>query len=444
VGVDEQGNPTGLALVTHVKGDYSPSGGPGGAFSDSLQYIPAGTDTSAPGLNTNGGLRFLGDQGQVPDPNTDYLSDNHFWYGNRDVLITRMNVDTWCPRDKYVPKEQPTINGWYPYVVPLPMQDFDITTDDIDLHRDAGQPSLQLCRGEVRFKRDVTLSDKDPLNLVLMDLGWSTIKRGMYTAQGKLAQPGQVSGKLGRGNWVTWPMELGDATVFALDDDFAVNASVDKDGKQGGRPSFGYALGPRTFHQGDVFRYQFLMLRWPVGSRRDDRLDAKVAAALNLGAPGTGVQMTAMRGQVLGSQATLDLQAKNGAFVGTLKPMNIGMRVPVRVKGLNPNWTIAAWRPGMTQLMPFGVDPEGWAWTSLDPVTDAGPVFLGNVVQCSEPELIVRVLQRTNGGWDIEVNNPLDRVVDCTIKATPGGPLASQWRWGGRLAAGAEMTTEIR
>ena len=444
-GVDEQGNPTGLGLVTHVKGAYTPAGGPGGTFIEAWEYVPSGTDTSFPGLNLSGGLRLLSDAGQVPGSNVNLLSDNHFWYANRDVLITRMDVDSCCPLDKYVPQEQPTINGWYPYVTPEPTEDFDLTHDDLDLHRDAGQPSLQLCRGEVRFKRDVTLSDKDPLNVVIIDVGWNTIKQGVYSVQGKLAQPGRIAGKLGRGNWVTWPAELGDATVFALDNDFAVNVAVNKDGTQNGRPALGYALGQRTFHAGDVYRYSFLLMRWPVGARMEDRLDAKLATALNLAAPGGarsgGVQMTATRGRVVSDQVTLDLEAKTGAFVGTLKPLNVGMRVPVRVTGLNPNWTIAAWRPGMTQLMPFGVDPAGWAWTSLDPVSDAGQVFLGNVVLCSDPGLIVRVLQRTGGGWDVVVNNPLDHPVHFTVKPMPGGPITGHWAWSGLLAPGEESKT---
>ncbi len=422
-GVNEQGYPTGLGLVTHVKGAFSPAGGPGGTFSEALDYVPSGTDTSLPGLNLFGGVRFAGATGPVPDPNVSFMSDSHFWYANRDVLITRMNVDSYALWDKYVPKEQPTINGWYPYVETQPTEDFDITHDDIDLHRDAGQPSLQLCRGEVRFKRDVTLTDQDPLNLVLMEVGWNTIKQGMYTVQGKLAQPGRVAGKLGKGNWVTWPADLGTATIYALEDDFAVNAAVDKDGNQDGRPAFGYALGQREFHKGDVLRYRFLLMRWPVGTTMADRLDAKVAAALNLAAPGLGVNLTAEQGKVLATQVTQDLQADGSAFRGTLRPENVGMRVPVRVKGLSPNWTIAVWHPGLTELMPFGLDPEGWAWTSLDPVADAGPIFLGNVVTCERSGIILRVLQHTGGGWDLVAHNPLEQALTFTVKGAPGGPL---------------------
>lgn len=423
-GVDRQGYPTGLGLVTHVKGAFSPAGGPGGTFSEALDYVPTGTDTSLPGLNLFGGVRFLTAAGPVPGPNVYLNSDSHFWYANRDVLITRLAADSYAELDKYVPKEQPTINGWYPYVLTQPTEDIDIVHDDLDFHRDAGQPSLQLCRGEVRFKRDVTLTDQDPLNLVLMELGWNTVKQGMYTREGRLAQPGRLTGKLGKGNWLTWPADLGTATLFALDDDFAVSAAVDQEGKQDGRPAFGYALGNRTFRKGDVFHYRFLLMRWPVGTTMEDQLDAKVASALNLSGPGTGFSLAPRQGQILATQVVHDLEATDGAFLGTLPARDLGMRVPVRVRGLNPNWTIAAWRPGQTQLMPFGLDPDGWAWTSLDPVADAGPIFLGNVVSCEWPGIILRVMDHTGGGWDLVAHNPLEQTLTFTVRGLPGGPVA--------------------
>ncbi len=423
-GVTRAGSPTGLGLVTHVKGAFTPAGGPGGTFSEAWDYVPSGTDTSLPGLNLFGGVRFVSDQGPVPHPNVCLMSDSHFWYANRDVLITRMAVDTYAEWDKYVPKEQPTINGWYPYVLTKPTEDMDIVHDDIDLHRDAGEPSLQLCRGEVRFKRDVTLSDRAPLNLVLMELGWNTVKQGMYTKNGKVPEPGSVTGKLGTGNWLTWPADLGSATVFALDPHFAVDAAVDQDGKQNGRPAFGYALGKRTFRKGDVFRYEFLLMRWPVGTTMEDRLDAKVAAALNLTRPGTGARLDATRGQVLGTRGVMDLEGRDGVFQGTLAKMNLGMRLPLRVHGLNENWTIAVWRPGMNLLMPIGLDPAGWAWTSLDPVADAGPIFLGNVLTCEAHAVILRLFQRTGGGWEIVAHNPTEQTVKTTVRGTAGGPVA--------------------
>jgi len=147
--------------------------------------------------------------------------------------------------------------------------------------------------------------------------------------------------------------------------------AVDAKGLQNGRPTFGYALGSRTFKKGDVYRYQFLLMRWPVGSKMEDRLDAKVQAALNLARPDSGAKLTAATGTVNNTQVMLDLTAKDGVFRGTLAKADYGMRIPVRIRGLNPNWSAGVWRPGQALFRPVGNDPDGFAWTSLDPASGA-------------------------------------------------------------------------
>ncbi|HEY3396035.1 MAG TPA: hypothetical protein VGM19_00100 [Armatimonadota bacterium] len=423
-GMTANGSPTGLGLVTHVKGAWQQGGGPGGSFAEAMDYIPSGTDTSFPSLNLFAQMSFATDKGRLPAANVDLMSDNHFWYANRDLLVHRMNVDTWADLDKYVPKEQPTINGWYPYVLTAPMQDFTVQADDMDFHRDSGQPAFQMCRGQVTFKHAVTLNDKEMISVLLSSLGWNSVKEGMYMATGKLAEPGSFSGKLGKGNYISWPAALGNGTIFALDDDFAVTAAVDATGKQNGMPNFGYSLGKRSFRAGEVFKYSYLIMRWPVGTTMADRLDAKAQVALNLARADSGAHIAPQWGRVLGTQFVQSLEARDHSFRGVLAKGDFGMRIPVRVTGLNENWTAAVWQAQAQLLEPFGNDPEGWAWTSVDPVTQAGPIFLGNVLTCNESGVLLRLLQRTNGGWDVIAHNPLGRTVNVRVRGTEGGPAA--------------------
>ncbi len=64
-------------------------------------------------------------------------------------------------------------------------------------------PALQLCRGEVRFKRPVTLAATETVNLVLGQGGDGVVRHGLYTAQGQVAQSGKLAGALGKGNFLT-------------------------------------------------------------------------------------------------------------------------------------------------------------------------------------------------------------------------------------------------
>ncbi len=426
-GVDAQGDPVGVGIVTHPKSVFCPAGGPGVSHTEGAMYIPYGTDTSAPGLGIFGETTFTTAQGPSPAPNMHLVPDFRFLYGNRDMMIQRMAVDRWADTNKYNKdwyQYNGWISGWGPYFRTGPTPDFDIVADDLDFHHDLGQPAFQLCRGEIRFKREVTLSDTPGLNLTLGQLGWQTVQNGAYTAAGRLPQPGRLQASLGRGGYFTWPGDWGHGTIFALDDALFVNCALnDQGGSDRMRPAFGYALGARTFRPGDVFRYQFLIMRWPVGSTMADRLDAKVAAGLNLTDSDRGVRMTARQGTVTGTQFVLDLQAQGHVFRGELSESDLPCALPVRVAGLNENWTAGKWHRGVEVFAPIALDPDGFAWLQLDPVKDAGEIFLGNVLTCGNPAILLRAFQRSDGQWEILAHNPTDKAARLTVQGTPGGPL---------------------
>lgn len=440
-GVDAQGNPVGIGIVTHPKSVFCPAGGPGASHTEAALYIPYGTDTSAPGLGIFGEATFATTEGPSPAPNMHLVPDFAFRYGNRDMMIQRLDVRQWADSDKYNKdwyEYSGWISGWGPYFATQPTPDFDIIADDIDFHHDLGQPAFQLCRGEIRFKREVTLTDAPGLNLTLGQLGWQTLTQGAYTAEGRLPQPGKLQAPLGRGNYFTWPGAWSHGTIFALDDGLFVNCTLNAEGGSDRmRPAFGYALGGRTFQPGDTFRYQFLIMRWPVGATMEDRLDARIAEALNLAAPDSGARLTAKQGQVLGTQFLLDLQAQDYVFRGTLSGGSPLCDIPVRIAGLNENWTAGVWHRGVEVLVPVAVDPDGLAWLQLDPVQDAGEVFLGNLLTCGNRDVLLRAFQRSDRQWEILAHNPTDRPVTITVRGTAGGPL-SRVRRELSLAAGEE------
>ncbi|MHB9025476.1 MAG: hypothetical protein ACYC7E_15120 [Armatimonadota bacterium] len=431
MGVDAKGNPGGIGLVTHPKSTYSPGGGPGASHAEGLLYIAHGTDTSAPGLGLRGELSLIGADAVRLADHMYLVADVHFRYGTRDMLMQRQVVDRWADLKKYTREYYGYggwLTGWGPYFKTDPTPDFDIIQDDIDFHHDPGQPAFQLSRGEVRFKREVTLSEKTVINLVLGKMGWGTVKYGMSTATGPLPQPGKLEARLGKGNYLSWQGDWGHGTLFALDDDFAAHAALDAAGKQAGMmPTYGYSLGLRTFKPGETFTYQFLIMRWPVGSKMDDRLDLRVQRALNLTGQETGVRWVTTQGAVVSTQFIQDLtvDAKKYAFRGTLVGGEPGLRTPVRVSGLNPNWTAGLWRAGLPVFAPVGVDPDGKAWLSVDPKADGGSeLFIGNLLVCDQPGIILRAFQRNDGGWDLVAHNPTNTGHIGLVRGAAGGPLA--------------------
>ncbi|MHB9131795.1 MAG: hypothetical protein ACYDBB_11990 [Armatimonadota bacterium] len=441
--VDNDGSVFYYGISTRVKSSFQAIDGPGAGGYDMYRYVPWGTDTSAPAVGTQGQVRlFTADGKQLPDADEWYTSRVQMPYGTRDVMVERLTATRVVHFKDYVPKFQPTINGWYPYTKNTDLQAFTLVHEDADFHRDAAEPAFQWNTGTIAFKQDVTLSSKEPLNILLANFNTNTPTDKAYTNIGELPKNYSVI-KLGKGGYLTWGGQMGNVTGYSLDDDLTLR--VYYDGKKV-IPSFGYNFAGRQFKQGEQFRYQTLIMRWPTGVPLSDRLDAKVASVLNLADSKPGYSVTAKRGKVVGTQFILDLQAQDGVFDGQISRVFFGVRMPVRISGLNPRWTAAAWQKGVADQILAPLVPRAAgepAYLTLDLEKEAGDLFIGNLVTCDQPALWLRVLQRADGGFDLVAHNPGEAAVTTTITGIAGGPLEG-WKQAVQLAPGEEKRMKVK
>jgi hypothetical protein len=438
---DDDGNVVYAGVGTRVKSSFQGIDGPAAGGGDMWRYVPWGTDTSAPAVGTQGQVRLYTIDGkQVPDAGEWYTSRVQMPYGTRDIMIERLNATRVVRFGDYVYKYMHAINGWYPYTKNADLAAISLIHEDADLHRDAGKPALQWNAGTITFKQDVTLTDKGGLNILLSNFNTNTQMSLAYTAAGELAKGNNVI-KLGKGGYLTYGAPMGNVTIFALDDDLTVNAPYD--GKRV-VPSFGYSFPGRKFAAGSTFSYGMLIMRWPTGVPLSDRLDLKVAAALNLVDRTPSYTVTPRQGTVAGTQLFLSLKAENGAFAGSISRAFLNMRLPVRISGLNPRWTAAVWRTGVADQVLAPLVPrkeDNLAYFSLDLDREAGDLFIGNLATCDQPALWLRVLQRTDGGFDLVAHNPGDAAVSTTLKGA--GPLAG-WTQAVQLAPGEEKRFKVK
>jgi hypothetical protein len=439
-GVDKQGNAYGIGIGTHVKDQFSSAGGPGVSSSDACSYIPWGTDTSSPGLGIKGTLELTTTAGRIPAQNQVLFPDLYFQYATRDVIQTRLATSRFADLKKYGPDKYGMgyISGWGPYLKSEPLEEIEVVSDDIDFHRNADEPALQLCRGVIRFKKDVTMAGGQAINLLLGRMSGGG-KGELLVSTGATPKPGKVEGKLGKGGYLTWGYDFGNGTLISFDDNFDVSTAADAAGKMTGNLTFGYALGDRTFKKGDTLSYQFIIMLWPMGKPVSDRLDTKLLSTLNIASPKSGFTLSADCGKVIEPGFVTTLEAEGGVFMGTLKNISADIRIPVRIKGLNPNWTAGVWTGKPCVFGPIGNDRDGYAWTSLDPVADAGKLFIGNIVSCGENTVILRAFQLLDGGWRITAHNPGEKAIKTQVKGTDGGPLTGHTRQAS-LAPGEEQS----
>ena len=437
LGTDEAGNVFTIGIGTRVKSSFQGIDGPGTDGMDMWRYVPWGTDTSAPAVGLLGDPRLYTDDGTLPTDKEWYTSRVTMPYASRDIMFERLTATRLVNWQDYVPKHQPTINGWYPFTKNHDTTAFDLVHDDVEFHRIAGVPALQWSTGTMTFKQDVTLSAKQPLNVFLARVNSNMLPPYAYTSAGEVGIGTNRVLALGRGGFITWPGKMGHVTVFALDDDFAVHVTSDATRVW---LDLGYNFPGRKFSKGEKFTYQLVTMRWPSGMPLSDRLDVRVAAALNLADRGPAYTVAATRGQVKATQLFLDLQADKGVFAGSVNRAWLGTRIPARLWGLNHRWTACVWRPDVPAqiLAPLAPQTDDQAaYFSLDLEKEPGALFVGSVVTCDQPSVWIRVLQRSDGAFDVVVHNPGEQALTVNLQGETGGPLAG-WKQTVQLVPGAE------
>jgi len=165
----------------------------------------------------------------------------------------------------------------------------------------------------------------------------------------------------------------------------------------------------------------------------------------------TGLEVK--RGRMVASDAKrpmvgglLEIAAADGAVTVSASksatPVNVPL--PVRIGGLNPNWSagvflhhgyaLGNYGKGTNRYRAAGVDRDGHAYTALfTDHADRTEITIGHPVVCDDDRLFIQVTPRDDRGakdsWHVSVNNPTDSAVETVCRssfAMPGLELADQ------------------
>jgi hypothetical protein len=442
IGVTDNGQPAKFGIGTQVRLQFSPSYGPGSSGADEVAFIPYATDTASPTLQTKGVFRLLGKGVDFPSAGNDLIPEMSF-HCNRDVRISRKIVQHSADANYWI-KPQPNkesrighdyFSAWGGYFKLDPLKAFTLTHDDVDFHRDAWQPAFQWCRGEVVVHEPLTLDGKKPVNMKLGFVQDAKLAKIYFPDQTLTPEkPGSVTRTLKRGEWLTFPRQMGNGTLIPLDNGFTANAGFNAKG--GSLLNWGYGLGERELKPGDKLSYSYLIMRWPTGAPAEEGLERKIVSLLGLDGS-AGWQPKTLVGTVRADGFGFLATPKDGVVALDLPKAELSIGIPLRVAGLNPNWTAGTIRPGSKLMEPIAPDTEGVAWELLDTVKDAGRLFVGHPVLCDRREIVVQTLQRHGGGWTVMAHNPGAKEETANLAGVPGGPLEG-FKESARLAPGAE------
>jgi hypothetical protein len=140
------------------------------------------------------------------------------------------------------------------------------------------------------------------------------------------------------------------------------------------------------------------------------------------------------------SDGLLEIAATDGAVrvrAGRPEP-GIGVPLPIRVTGLNPNWSAGVFQhrgyvlgnygDGRDRYRAVGVDRAGHVHAGLFvDSAEVTEVTIGHPVVCGDARVFVQVTARGDDGkpasWHVSLNNPTDEAIDTTCRsalAVPG------------------------
>ena len=124
-------------------------------------------------------------------------------------------------------------------------------------------------------------------------------------------------------------------------------------------------------------------------------------------------------GKLLGTRLSLDLEAQDGGAAVAVSKTDLPIPLPLKVYGVNPNWSTGVWDEDARALIPCGT-LDGAAVSSLNTRERISNVFAGNVIVCDQSDAVVTLLPDGTGQWKVQVHNPTDRDMTVNVR-TPKG-----------------------
>jgi hypothetical protein len=348
----------------------------------------------------------------------------------KDVVIQNWRMD-----NEYLPvgpQGTGSVINLTPYIPFKALEPYSAEVREVALVKRAHDLSLTVVEGTLRFKRDCVF---DPQAAVSLQLGqmWPTPRLGEYD-QFAFCQPGirtiagllppkdtpfTFDGLVPPGSYYAlYPCLTGAQGLMVLDEGYSMRVEGAENWVRG------YINQDRRGEKikaGTVLPYRFLCI---VGDYDGPATNTEFEwVRESLGITGNpAYEVTAKQGQVKGTRLFLDLQAQEGGFAGLLQKTTtrrLPQRLPIRVYGLNPNWSAAVWDRQRKTLEPFGIG-DGVGYASVD--LDRGPadVYIGNLATCDQPEMRLWVVEEGPDRVRVVAQNPTDKELTATVKSGTG------------------------
>ena len=313
-------------------------------------------------------------------------------------------------------------------------------------------PQIRLYQGTAVFKDSATIQKHTRVNVISSGgkneyncLSWCDASGMKITdiRPESLAKERSFSFMIAPGGYVSlWPSIAGSVGVFALDAGMRCSAW-----HQPGASAFRLSVGESNtlYKAGEALSYRYLEVfgrRFPDDISNQEMEQVQGAFGLQ-GA--TAYRVEPMVGSIISSLYTLRLKPENGGFLGHFKQARLPVAIPVMVEGLNERWQAGVWYKGTNEMWQAAWDKdeygrlfaamkarkvtddfqpgpveEGIGYFQIDVERSDRDVFAGNFLISDNKDVFLQVLERQPERKMIEVHNPTDKPIDCTVRPAKG------------------------
>jgi hypothetical protein len=218
---------------------------------------------------------------------------------------------------------------------------------------------------------------------------------------------------------------------------------------------------------GDRIRARYLALWSAMNTPPDTAFVEEVFETMGLRGR-TAYAVQPRQGKVVDTAFVLRLQAEGGGFAGRITQAKLPLCLPVSISGLNDRWPAGIWYQGactlyqpiwtmdrvhnrFAQKQPRQTIDEvvrcgsvnGTGMLQVDTETGDKDVFIGNLLVCDQPDVILELDDVRPGKGRLSANNPTDQPLTVTIRPGPGFSLLGAFAKVVTLPAGGAVAVSL-
>ncbi len=310
-------------------------------------------------------------------------------------------------------------------------------------HQDA---YVNLVEFTATIKQDLTLKGPVPLRVCNLrknqpgvpgEFDHVTVKdTSGRTLNWKLAwQQGLAhEGTLGAGDYLTLYNFVGGAPLFVAIT--PVNYRLVGSGGGMGADIFLGREGD-MLKKGDRLTARFLLLTLPMQQQTTNLWIEDFVHNLGVAGGKPGYLFTVTQGKVVSTRYELVFDAVQGGVELNLPQCDLPQNLPIVVRGVSDRLPCGIWESKGTSMREIGVY-QGAAYATVDTRAQDSELYVGNLLQCSSPDLRVSMVP-TVAGYLMEVHNPTEMAVKAVVSGNPSFPPLRGWKAEVTVPAGSSV-----